>query len=258
MLTTLILAGSRSGAADPVAAAAGVSHKALAPIGGVPMVVRVVETLRAVPRIGHVAVAIERSEALLDLPALARLAAEGYLSVIPAEPSPSRSVLKMLERSDAPLLVTTADNALMTPEMVEYFLSHLPAGADAVAALARSQTIEATYPGIRRTYLRFSDGAYSGCNLFAFMTPAARRGVAFWRRVEDNRKRPLTMMRQVGWLTALRYAIGRLSLAQALRALGRRAEARLAIVDMPFAEAAIDVDKEADMVIAEAVLRRAS
>ena len=35
--TALVLAGSR-GAADPVAQAAGVAHKALAPVGGIPMI----------------------------------------------------------------------------------------------------------------------------------------------------------------------------------------------------------------------------
>ena len=40
----------------------------------------------------------------------------------------------------------------------------------------------------------------------------------------------------------------------ALAALGRRTGTRLAAVEMPFAEAAIDVDKPADLALAEAVL----
>jgi CTP:molybdopterin cytidylyltransferase MocA len=41
-----------------------------------------------------------------------------------------------------------------------------------------------------------------------------------------------------------------------LRALSRRSGARLAVVALPFAEAAIDVDKPADLALAEAALAR--
>ena len=47
-MNALILAGSR-GPDDPMARAAGVSHKALLPVAGVPMLLRVVEALRALP-----------------------------------------------------------------------------------------------------------------------------------------------------------------------------------------------------------------
>ncbi|MFC7554929.1 hypothetical protein ACFQU7_25935 [Pseudoroseomonas wenyumeiae] len=54
----------------------------------------------------------------------------------------------------------------------------------------------------------------------------------------------------------LRFALGLLSLPQALAALGARTGARLAAVEMRFAEAAVDVDKPADLELAEAVLAR--
>ena len=62
--TALVLAGSR-GPDDPVARAAGVAHKCLAPVAGVPMAVRVVQALAASPGIDRIAVALED-------PALAR------------------------------------------------------------------------------------------------------------------------------------------------------------------------------------------
>ena len=56
--TTLVLAGRR-GPTDPVAQAAGCSHKALVPIAGVPMLVRVLRELRAVPHVKQIAVSID-------------------------------------------------------------------------------------------------------------------------------------------------------------------------------------------------------
>lgn len=255
----LVLAGSR-GPEDPVAAAAGVSHKAVVPVHGRPMVSRVVAALRAVPAIERVGVVIERPELLRALPDLAPLLDDGYLSLLPAEPSPSLSALAGFAAlggaEGRAVVMTTADNCLLTPEMLEHFLAALPEDLDAVAAVARAEVIRTAYPDSVRTYLRFRDGGVSGCNLFAFLTPRARGAIAYWRRIERNRKRPLAMLRQLGPLSMLRYAAGRLSLADALDALGRRAGARLAAVDMPFAEAAIDVDKPADLILAGEILAK--
>src|SRR3546814_4006317 len=41
--------------------------------------------------------------------------------------------------------------------------------------LARREAIEAAAPATRRTYLRFADGDWSGCNLFHFASPRAAR-----------------------------------------------------------------------------------
>ncbi|WP_343897950.1 NTP transferase domain-containing protein [Craurococcus roseus] len=252
-VAALVLAGRRKGGPDPMAAAAGGSHKALLPVAGVPMLLRVVAALRASPAVGRVVVCVESpGETLSGLRGL-----EG-VETRAAAASPAASVAAALaEPGGAPLLVTTADHALLTPEMVGHFLRSAPPGAAAVAALARSETVLAAYPGTRRTWLRFRDGAFSGCNLFLLAdADAAGRAVAFWRRVEGSRKRPLAMARALGPLLVLRFALGRLTLRAALDALGRRCGARLAAVEMPFADAAVDVDKPDDLALAEAALRR--
>jgi GTP:adenosylcobinamide-phosphate guanylyltransferase len=252
-LTAVVLAGRRGGV-DPVAAAAGISHKALVPVAGVPMLARVLAALRATPAVTRIVVVIEAPES-----ALATLPPETLegVQLCPAALSPSLSVAAVLERFGAPLLVTTADHALLTPAMVSHFLAASPSGADATAALARDKVILAAYPGTRRTWLRFRDGAFSGCNLFLLRNaPAAGGAVAFWRRVEQDRKRPLAMMRLLGPLAVLRFALGIMPLSAALKALGRRVGARLAVVEMPFAEAAVDVDKPEDLALAEAILAK--
>lgn len=255
--SALVLAGSR-GADCPVAALGGVSHKALLPILGTPMIERVVAALRAVPQIGHVTVMIEEPDLIRDLPGLQADIASSYLDTLPARSSPAQSALSGFDElgaaRKAPILVTTADNCLLTPEMVNYFLNALSATADLTAATARTDMVQAAYPEARRTRLNFRDGGQGGCNLFALQTPEAARVIAFWRRVEENRKNPLAMLRQIGAGTALSYLAGRLTLDRALQQLGRRTGARLAVVDMPFAEAAIDVDKPEDFHLAERIL----
>lgn len=254
--TALVLAGSR-GPEDPVARAAGVTHKALAPIAGVPMLLRVIKTLRQSPSIGELALCIDRS-ALEQLDRAAAGEPLDDVQVIVPDRTPSASMRRAVETlSDAlPLLVTTADNALLTPQMVEHFCATAPADADLAVGLATEATIRRAYPDSIRTYYRFGGEGYSGCNLFLARTPAVMRIAAFWSEIERHRKRPWRLIGAIGPLTLIQFLFGMLDLEAALRRFSAIVGATVRAVDMPFAEAAIDVDKPADLELAEQVLAR--
>lgn len=234
-VSALILAGSRPDG-DPLARQAGVEHKALIDVAGRPMLDHVVAALRASPAIGRIAVSAREPLAV----------GGGELSLLPAEQSPSLSVRSAILALGTPLLVTTADHPLLRPEWIGYFLDHLPE-ADAVAALARSETVLAAVPNTERTFLRFKGAAFSGCNLFYFRERSALRVVDFWRRIEAQRKRPWRMAGLLGPGSVLAYLLGRLTIEAALDRLEQRTGARLGIVDMPFGEAAVDVDDRNDL-----------
>jgi CTP:molybdopterin cytidylyltransferase MocA len=253
--TVLLLAGNRGGI-DPVAAVASVPHKALAPVDGQPLIAHVLRTLSAMPEIHHILLVCDDPEALRRAEAVTDAEAKGILVMMPAAASPSRSVAAILDKAEfaPPMLVTTADAALLTPEMVRHFWAALPADADIAAAVTSGGGVRSRFPESRRTFLKFRDGDFCGCNLFALTSVDARRVVAFWRRLEDHRKRPLAMAAMVGPGVILAYLLRRLSLASAARHLSRRTTARAAIVPIPFPEAAVDVDKPADIAVAERVL----
>lgn len=234
-----------------MAVAAGVSHKAFIPVGGVPMICRVVRALLACPVAGTLLVSIERPELVEGDAELGPLAASGRLRVLPAAGSPARSVAAALEQAGTPLLVTTADHALLRPEWVTHFWTHVPEEADVAAGLARKEVIERDVPGTQRTYLRFADGSFSGCNLFAFRTPAALDVVRTWQKVEQDRKNPLKLVAMLGPVAVARFAMGALTLPDALKRLGEISGAKGAVVEMPFGMAAVDVDKPADLELAE-------
>ncbi len=243
----LVLAGARPGRPDPVAQAAGVSHKALATVGGATLLSRVVGALREA---GVTQLAVSTSDAEVAAHARA-LGAE----TLPADAAgPSASVLAGAEALGVPLLVTTCDHAFLEVGWVRRFLADAPAGADVCALAASREIVEAAAPGAPRTYLRFADGAWSGCNLFLVRTERGLDAVRFWRRLEARRKRPWRMARLIGPGTLLRYALGRLTLAQAVERLGRAAGVRAAVVPCPFGLAAVDVDSAADLAFARARL----
>ena len=249
-LTALVLAGTRAGG-DPLALYAGVSHKALIDVAGRTMLERVVSALAAVPAIERIVIAIERPEIVAALTPCGK-----PVVVMAAASGPSASVDAALQSESTPLLVTTADHALLSPQWVAEFLTQAPAAADAIVGLARREAIHAAVPDTQRTYLRFADGDFSGCNLFLLRTPTARGVVRFWQQMEAERKRPLQLLRRLGFSYALRYRLGLLSLEQALARLSTLSGARIGHVSLSDGRAAIDIDKPADLELVRRLLAR--
>lgn len=234
----LVLAGSRGGA-DPLADYAGVTDKAMIEIGGRTMLARVIDALR---RAGAARIAVVYSSDVVRDHAVA-LGAE----VIAGAAGPSASAARGFAALGAPLLVTTADHALLEPEWVMRFLGDVPPGADVAVLLARRDVIEQAVPETRRTYLRFADGAWSGCNMFFLATPRAAAAIDLWQRVEADRKRPWRIVGRLGPRLLLRYLRGRLTLAEGLAHVGKLAGVEARMVPSPFGLAAVDVDKPSDL-----------
>jgi len=235
----LVLAGSRRGAPDPLAGATEAPHKALIRLDGLTLLARVAGAVRGAGA-GRVA-------AVADHPAVRDEARRLGLEVLDEGEGPSLSVQAGAAALGTPLLVTTADHALLRAEWVQRFLADTPPGADVAALVAERARVEAAAPGAKRTYIRLADGHWSGCNLFWLATPRALRIVDLWRRVEADRKRPWRIAALLGPDALIRYASGRLTLADVGRRLGALAGVQAAVVASPYGLAAVDVDKPADL-----------
>lgn len=247
-VSALILAGSRPGAPDPLAVAEGVSHKALLPIDGQPMLARVVTALREA---GITRIAVSAND-----PAVMVLSQTLGCEVLTTGTGPSASVAIALETLGTPMLVTTADHALLQANWVRDFLSDTPETSDVAILLARRDAIEAALPGSRRTYLRFADGQWSGCNLFLLATDRAAAAIETWKMVEADRKRPWRIAARLGLGMLASYALGRLTLSEAIAQLGRKIGISASLVAARDGLAAVDVDKVQDLVDVRALLER--
>jgi hypothetical protein len=140
--------------------------------------------------------------------------------------------------------------------MVEAFLAE--ATGDVAVAMVERQRLEAAYPGNKRTWLRFADGDWSGCNLFALTSGSARPALLLWAEAEQDRKKAWKLFLHFGPLLALRAITRTIGLAAALEKAGKRLGLTARLVPMRFAEAAIDVDKPSDHALAEQILKRRS
>lgn len=225
------------------------------------MAIRVVRRLLARPGLTRIVVNIDRPDLLEALPgwrALVEAHGPETLHVVRSTDSPSRSVLESLDAAglDAgPVLVTTADHALLDDAMLDAFFSRAAAtDADLQLALVPRAAIERRFPEAQRTYLRFRGGAYSGANLFLFRTPASRRAALFWQRVEHERKQPWRLARAFGLANLVLFVTRRLDLVGAMRRASSVVDARVEAIELPIAEAAVDVDKIADLELVREIL----
>ncbi|WP_035619078.1 nucleotidyltransferase family protein [Hyphomonas johnsonii] len=253
-VSALVLAGARA-SGDPLCVSERVPSKALIDIQGEPMLARVLRALTLSRRVREPVHVSGLDDELLQR-ASGGLPVRGVISV---EGGPAASLLGALGLDvPIPLLVTTCDHALLTPQMVDHFLREAIAGdADLTVGLATRQTIESVYPQTKRTYLSLGGPELSGCNLFYIATPDALRAVRFWRAAEQDRKRPWLIAWRFGPLTALHILIGRPGVEKVFETVSKRLGTRIKAVLLPFAEAAIDVDSTRDLELVRDIFTRA-
>lgn len=170
---------------------------------------------------------------------------------------PTASAFAAVQKLDRyPLLVTTGDHALLTPAIVDAFCHQAQAQhrAHIVIGLVPYERVRTAWPQSQRTVLKFADGSYCGANLFAILSPRGGRALTFWQQVENDRKQPLKIAWRFGFGNLLRYAFGRLPLADALLLLSEKAGCRIGHVQLDEPRAAVDVDSVADQRLAEKIL----
>jgi molybdopterin-guanine dinucleotide biosynthesis protein A len=247
--TAVILAGQRPGV-DPLASAFGETFKALVPIGGRPMVAHVVETILNVPEISKILILCQHPEAIKAI-----LPDHHKLSYVESQSGISQSILSVAgtEAAPWPLFVTTADHPLLTQEMIAHFLL-ASTGTDVAVGMVERKTILAVYPDNKRTWIKLRGGAWSGANLFVLSSEAARKALSLWVSAEKDRKQLFKLFWHFGPVIALRAITRTISLQDGIAALGRRLGLSARAVPLPFAEAAIDVDKISDHRQVDAIL----
>lgn len=255
-MTALVLAGRRGGTLDPLAAAAGVSHKCIVPVAGRPMIAHVLETLAASDAIRAIIVSIDDVELLRGLPEVRRLIDRGMLRLIEARANLVDSIVAAAEEATFPLLVTTADNVLLDPASVSAMQRDARrAGAEIAVAFARREAVLAAHPDGQRRFYRFSDGAFSNCNSYWIGNRDALKAAEVFRQGGQFAKHPLRIVRAFGFLNLIRFRFGIGSLDSAFRRFSRRFRLAVRAVIFENGAIAIDVDNERTLGIAEQLLR---
>ena len=246
--TALVMAASRGGAADALARAGGTTHKSLVKVAGIPMLTRVIAALSASPSIGRIYVSTQDPTDAAGTPA----------TVIPSRPTLADSVIAAaaaMGDGAFPLLITTADNALHTPAMIEAFCAATRnAACDVTVAMTPAEIILARYPTGARAFHPFKDGPASSCNLYALCNPRALAAAQSFAGGGQFGKKPWRLIGAFGVATFALYKLRRLTLDDAMRRIGRAFGLNVRAVRLMYAEAPIDIDTPEDLALAEKIL----
>jgi GTP:adenosylcobinamide-phosphate guanylyltransferase len=255
--TVLVLAAQRAGVDNPLAVRAGVSHKCLVRICGKPLIAHVLDTLTTMPGVGLIRISVE-PEAVPELTTLiAAYAPAGVpIDFAPSDSNIAESVIAASAGVPSPILITTADNVLLSHDSLRRMLDAFAGGADAAAALTTRGAIHAVHPEGQRRFYEFRDDAYSNCNLYGLSGPHALAGVEVFREGGQFAKNPKRLITAFGLINILLMRFKLVSIHGAMKRASRRFGLKMAAVVLADGSQAIDVDNERTYAIAEGVLAK--
>lgn len=254
----IILAGRRPGKAEPLSELYGVSDKCLVPMHGRPLIEHVAYTLSTSRHISRIVVSVNDPAIIADLPVCGALIREGRMEAIAARGNLADSVIDAVGRISTPVLVTTADNVLLTHDAIARVVTETAErGADAAAAFARREDILAAHPDGQRRFYEFGDGGFSNCNCYWIGNANAVKAAEVFRSGGQFAKNPMRLATAFGILNLIRFRLGLGTLEGTLGRVSRRLGLTVRPVIMTDGSLAIDVDNERTYrVVDELMVRR--
>lgn len=241
----VVLAGGDGAVIDPAC-----RFKGLLPICGRPMIEWVVDALRAAEMVEGVAVVVPTAEDLgrwVDKVDKLVVSNRDFMD----------NVLAGVQsfRVDRPVLVTTGDLPLLTAGAVDGFVrASASTSADFTYPLIPRVEMERAFPGGERTYVRLASGEATGGNMMLVNPVLVQRNRDIGQRMFDARKSPVTMARLVGFRVMVKFLAGRLEPAEVAGVLERVLGGSAAAIVVEHASIGMDVDKAADVLLAERML----
>lgn len=249
-IAVVVLAGDRSELPQWVLDQ-NVSHKLLVPLADEPLIGWTLKALMPERRFSSLSVACNH-------PLLIAFADEKGLNILPSGNSGFETMslsIKALEEQDF-ILFVSGDHALLTPEMLQHFIQEsLQANYDLSVGIVSREQVQTDYPDAVRTFFPFKNQlAITGANLFLVRRASFVNQSNDLAMFETNRKFQWSCLKAFSPWFALKILLRQLTIEQAAEYLSTRFGLRLGGILLPFAEAAIDVDKQSDFVLVQHIL----
>ena len=226
-------------------------NKAFVAVGGVPLVARTIASLRTSTQITRIIAvapaAMHASEALAEADACrpdgARMLeslASGLAGVAP----------------DEAVLIAASDLPVLSQAAIDEFVGEARRrDLDIAYAIVSQKIHDVQFPRVRHTWATMFEGRFCGGGLFVIRP----RMLNALRTVLDDlgaaRKSPLRLASLFGWDIVPRFALGFLPIAEAEARASTILRARVGAVRSSYADIAVNVDRPADLVVANGLVR---
>lgn len=243
-IDAIILAGSTN--QGKLRECSGETYEAMVQIAQKPMVSYVFHALKQSRLINKIVVAGPHEE-------MGGLFAhtEGVL-LAPGGTTPIDSLLNALEvlKPKGNVLVATCDIPLLTADSVADFIKRCSKKhADVYYPIIPKEANDRHYPGVKRTYIKFKEGVFTGGNLFLINPEIAEKCAVQARAFVEKRKSPVALARLVGWKFLVKFLMKKVTLQETEATASRVFGIKGAVIISPFPEVGIDVDKPSDLAL---------
>lgn len=253
----IVLAAQRPGVIDPLAEEFGVSHKCLVPVAGRPLIAHILQTLVRHPSVGDIRISVE-PDLFDEIGRIAGALREGapHIRCVASADNLADSVIAASQGAYGPVIVTTADNALLTPGAIDAMVATLSDGADVALAMTTQAAVLAAHPDGQRRFYRFADESYSNCNLYGLLVPDALGAAEIFRGGGQFAKKAKRIVDAFGLFNLLLLRLRIVSLRTGLGRVSRRLGLRIAPVILADGRNAIDVDNSRTHAIVSQLLAK--
>lgn len=157
---------------------------------------------------------------------------------------------------DADVLISASDLPVLTPQSIDDYVARAKrADADLTYGCLEKSIHMAAFPEAPHTWAHLRDGDYCGTGFITMkprVWPALERVI---ERLGEARKNPLKLASLFGWRILWRYALKRLTIAQAEARASYVIGAPVRAIVSPYAEIGINVDRLGDIALAEKFAR---
>lgn len=254
-MEAIVTAGGISTPDDPLYTLTGIEKKALIPLAGRPMVNWVIEALIGSGLIDCIVIVGLKAEELnFSHPALHFVEAkDSLLDNVLAGVEKIREINPAAKK----ILLSSSDIPLITPEIVRGFVAECGSQeADVYYAIVEEKTMEARFPGSKRTFVPFKGGRYSGGDIFLIDMAAAKGNVELFRSLTGSRKNYLAQAQMLGLSFIIRFLLRLMTVDEAAEHARRRMNLNARVVVTRFAELGMDLDKPHQYDIIKAELEK--
>lgn len=242
-IPAVVTAGGRL--SGPLAEAAGTTIKALAPVGGAPLIEPMLRALAATPGVGQ-AVIVGPTRELAVLNGVAATVARIEEGATGTENMRRGLEAVEAEAGEGHVLLCTSDMPFIEAGAIAWLLDNAPRDADIVYPVIRRADYDAAFPGSPNTWARLAGTEYTGGSILLVRPAAIRRNLALIEQVFHARKSQIGMAGLLGVPFVIRFLTGTLTVPQAeARACALTGCSCRALVGAP-PQLAVDIDTLAD------------
>lgn len=260
----LILAGKRP--KDLLSAQFGLPNKAFIEFQGKSLVSYSIDALSESRLVDELFISINPEQESLFNEVLSESKRTFQKILVPMGSSPVCAIEKTLacvDKGDG-LLVITADNPTLSPEIIEYFLTKVirsdseknkSSNCFSIACVNGCEELLLKFPEMKsqRTWYKLNKKTWlSGANMFYFKLDKTGRANFFNKleSLEINRKRPLQLAQVLSQIKKidflLRFVLQRTSIEECEKIASQVLGTESRIIELPYAFSCIDVDKPSD------------